>query len=58
MRTPLETQLREELTATLTVTPIDDVAETIRNDAIEFARRRVDGEDAGLMSLIGSPRFL
>lgn len=57
MRTPLETQLREELTATLTVTPIDDVAETIRNDAIEIARQRVDGEDAGLMSLLDRRDF-
>ncbi len=54
MGTLLETQLHEELTATatLTVTPITDVAETIRNDALEFARQQVDGEDAGLMSLL------
>lgn len=59
MRTPVETQMREELTtaATLTVTPIDDVAETIRNDAIEFARQQVDGEDAGLISLLGRRDF-
>jgi hypothetical protein len=57
MRAPLETQLREELTATLTVSPVDDVAETIRNDAIAFARRQVDGEDAGLISLLGRRDF-
>ncbi len=51
MITPLETQLRDNLTATLVVTPIDEVAETIRNDAVEFARQQVDGEDAGLISL-------
>ena len=57
MGTPLETQLREELTTSLAVTPIDDVAETIRNDAIEFARRQVDGKDAGLISLLGRRDF-
>jgi hypothetical protein len=51
MITPLETQLREDLTTTLVVTPIDDVADTIRNDAVEFARQQVDGQDAGLISL-------
>ncbi len=57
MRAFVETQPREELTATLTVMPIDDVAETIRNDAIEFARQQVDGEDAGLISLLGRRDF-
>ncbi len=59
MRTPVETQMREELTATATlmVSPIDEVAETIRTDAVDFARRQVDGEDAGLMSLLGRRDF-
>lgn len=57
MRTLVETQMREESAATLTVTPVEDVAETIRNDAIEFARQQVDGEDAGLMSLLGRRDF-
>jgi hypothetical protein len=59
MRTPVEIQTCEELAATptLTVTPVDDVAETIRNDAIEFARQQVDGEDAGLISLLGRRDF-
>jgi hypothetical protein len=57
MGAPVETQLRQELTPTLTVTPIDDVAETIRNDALEFARQQVDGEDAGLISLLGRRDF-
>jgi hypothetical protein len=57
MRAPIETQLRQELTPTLTVTPIDDVAETIHNDALEFARQQVDGEDAGLISLLGRRDF-
>ena len=57
MKTPLETQLREDVAAALTVTPIDDVAETIRHDALEFARQQVDGEDAGLISLLGRRDF-
>src|SRR5512139_1369203 len=59
MRTPVETQMREELTATATlmVSPIDEVAETIRADAVDFARQRVDGEDAGLMSLLDRRDF-
>ena len=57
MGTPIKIELREERTTTFTVTPIDDVAETIRNDAIEFARRRVDGEDAGMISLLSRHDF-
>jgi len=59
MRTPVETQTREGLVTveSLTVMPIDVVSETIRNDAIEFARQQVDGEDAGLISLLGRRDF-
>src|SRR5512139_1381166 len=59
MRTPVETQMREELTATATlmVSPIDEVAETILADAVDFARRQVDGEDACLMRLFGRRDF-
>jgi hypothetical protein len=60
MRTPVEIQMRAELAeaVTLAVWPIDEVAETIRDDAVEFARQQVDGEDAGLMSLLGRRDFL
>jgi len=60
MRTPVEIQMGAELAevATLAVLPIDEAAETIRDDAVEFARQQVDGEDAGLMSLLGRRDFL
>ncbi len=59
MGTLFKTQVREELVEveSVAVTPIADVAETIRNDAIEFARQQVDGEDAGLISLLSRRDF-
>lgn len=59
MRTPVEMLMREELneTTAFAVSPIDDVAETIRDDAVAFARQQLDGEDAGLISMFGRRDF-
>jgi len=59
MRTPIETQTHEELMATagFAVSPIDEVAETIRDDALAFAKKQLDGEDAGLIGLLGRRDF-
>ena len=60
MRLPIQTLTEDERIekTTFAVAPIDDVAETIREDALASARQKHQAEDAGLTMLFGRRDFL